>query len=55
MWTKRDVIPSFVLRIGDAKREEWAMYHNQKTGGSMGYLPEVKNMPMRITLIVAFD
>ena len=33
----------------DTKREEWAMYHDQKTGGNMGYLPLLKNMPMRIT------
>ena len=33
----------------DQKRKEWSMYHDQKTGGIMGLLPCVKNMPLRIT------
>ena len=33
----------------DAKRAEWAMYHDQKTSGIMGFLPCVRNMPYRIT------
>ncbi len=34
----------------DAKRREWAMYHDQKTAGVMGLLPCVWNMPLRITV-----
>ena len=33
----------------DAKRHEWALYHDQKTAGIMGLQPFVKDMPMRIT------
>ena len=33
----------------DLKRKEWSMFHDQKTGGIMGLLPCVMNMPLRIT------
>ena len=31
------------------KREEWLQYHDQKTNGTMGLLPLIKGMPLRIT------
>ena len=31
------------------KKESWATYHDKKTGGIMGFLPLVQNMPMHIT------
>ena len=27
----------------DAKRQEWAMYHDKKTAGIMGFQPHVKS------------
>ena len=49
---KRNVKQNFGLNKNqelDEKRQEWAMYHDQKTGGITGLLPLVRDMPMRIT------
>ena len=32
------------------KRETWVTYHDKKTGGVMGFLPMVQDMPLSVTV-----
>ena len=34
----------------DAKRGQWATYHDRKAGGVMGFLPLVHDMPLIVTV-----
>ena len=33
----------------NAKRKRWLEFHDQKTGGIMGFLPLIKGLPVRLT------
>ena len=33
----------------DAKRKRWLSFHDQKTAGTLGLLPLVKGLPVRLT------